>query len=299
MKLYEEDFHPITIEDREIFSRIFSKNPIQHSENTFATLFCWRKYGNYTLCEHKGSLIIKGETENYCSYRFPLGSPDDSTIQATITLAMELENNAPFIILEPWQYDWMVKNRPDLTIKPDRDFFDYVYRTDLLATLPGQDYLSMRKHLNKFRKKCPSTVEVITDTNMDEVMTFLDKWCQQRECDKYTILKHEKEAIREAVDHFDEIGLSGISVNPRGEIGAIAIFEELNPTTAVVHYEKGLPDCDGIYKEVNLQTAFSLRDQYTYINRESDMGIPGLRESKERYHPHHMVKLYYLDRAKK
>jgi len=295
MKLYEDDFHPITLEDKKIFDRTYQLNPIKHSENTFATLYCWRKYGHYSICEHDKSLIIKGETENYRSYRFPLGPVNYDIIQATINLALDLGENAPLIILEPWQYEWMKQNRPDLTLKPDRDFFDYVYRTDVLSSLPGQNYLTIRKHLNKFRKKCPSTIEHISDSNMDDVLEFLIKWCQHRECDKYTILKHEKEAIREAVSNFHEIGLSGITVNPKGVIGAISIFEELNPTTAVVHYEKALPDCEGIYKEINLQTALYLQNKYHYINRESDMGIPGLRESKERYHPDHMVKLYYLD----
>jgi hypothetical protein len=299
MKLYEEDFHPIEIEDKVIFDRIFKKYPIQHSENTFGTLYCWRSYGNYSICEHEDSLIINGETENYRSYRFPLGSLNHEVFEATIKLAEDLHDDAPLLILEPWQLSWVEKNRPDLIFKQDRDFFDYVYRSDILATLPGQDFLTVRKHLNRFRKKCPSTIEQISEANMDDVLEFLIRWCAQRECDKYTILKHEKEAIHEAINHFSELNFSGITVNPRGEIGAIAIFEELNPETAVVHYEKGLPDCEGIYKEVNFQTALHLQDRYKYINRESDMGIPGLREAKERYHPDHMVKLYYLEKTLK
>ncbi len=298
MKIHEEDFHPIELEDKKIFDRIYHDCPIEHSENTFGTLFCWRSYGHYKICEHEGCLIIKGETESYHSYRFPIGPLKPDVFHATVKLARDLGEEAPLLILEPWQFSWMKENYPDLVLKPDRDFFDYVYKSDILSSLPGQEFLSVRKQLNKFRRKCPSTVSLITESNMDAVLEFLVKWCQQRECDKYTILKHEKEAIKEAVQYFDELGFSGITVNTKGEIGGIAIFEELNPTTAVVHYEKALPDCEGIYKEVNIQTALHLKDRFLYINRESDMGIPGLRESKERYHPDHQVKLYYLENSK-
>lgn len=297
MKLHEDDFHPIEIDDKKIFDRIYQNCPIEHSENSFGTLFCWRSYGHYSICEQDGCLIIKGETEDYRSYRFPIGPVNPDVFHATIKLAQELHEEAPLLILEPWQYTWMREHYPDLILKQDRNFFDYVYKTDILSTLPGQEFLSVRKQLNKFRRKCPSTVEMITESNMDEVLEFLIKWCQQRECDKYTILKHEKDAIREAIANFSELGFSGITVNPRGEIGGIAIFEELNPQTAVVHYEKALPDCEGIYKEINMQTALHLKDRYRYINRESDMGILGLREAKERYHPDHFVKLYYLENS--
>ena len=295
MIIHEDDFHPICLDDKEIFDRIYNKYPIEHSENTFATLFCWRGYGNYSICEQDGCLIIRGDTESYRSYRMPIGPTNEDLINATIDLALSTGEEAPLLILEPGQYSWIRENRPDLTIRKDRDFSDYVYQTETLATLPGRDYLMIRKQLNRFRRKCPSIIEPISKENMNEVLEFLIKWCQLRECDKYTILKHEKEAIREAVKHFEELGLSGIIVKPHGEPGGIAIFEELNPTTAVVHYEKGLPDCEGMYKEINVQTALLLQDKFTYINRESDMGIPGLRESKERYHPDHMVTLYYVD----
>lgn len=53
----------------------------------------------------------------------------------------------------------------------------------------------------------------------------------------------------------------------------------------MVHFEKGLPDCEGIYKAINAETAFAAKEKYRYINRESDMGVPGLREAKMRYHP--------------
>ena len=35
---------------------------------------------------------------------------------------------------------------------------------------------------------------------------------------------------------------------------------------------------------------------FTYINRESDLGVAGLREAKLRYHPDHMVEVYSLKR---
>ena len=63
---------------------------------------------------------------------------------------------------------------------------------------------------------------------------------------------------------------------------------------AVVHYEKGSPDYDGIYKAINQETAKILQKNFIFINRESDMNIPGLRKAKMSYHPHHMVEVFNL-----
>ena len=83
---------------------------------------------------------------------------------------------------------------------------------------------------------------------------------------------------------------------PQGAIETIAVFEGMNPGTALVHYEKGSPDYDGIYKAINQETAKLLQPNFKFINRESDMGIPGLRKAKLSYKPHHMVEVFHVDR---
>ena len=60
------------------------------------------------------------------------------------------------------------------------------------------------------------------------------------------------------------------------------------------HFEKGLSNYPGIYKIINKETARELRGKVTWINRESDMDVPGLREAKLRYHPEYFVKAYYI-----
>ena len=35
---------------------------------------------------------------------------------------------------------------------------------------------------------------------------------------------------------------------------------------------------------------------FKFINREEDMGIPGLRQAKMSYRPHHMVEVYHVNK---
>lgn len=85
-------------------------------------------------------------------------------------------------------------------------------------------------------------------------------------------------------------------IRVNSQVGAISLFERLNANTALVHFEKGLSEYEEIYKAISTEMAAVLAGEVEYINRESDLGVPGLREAKMRYHPHHMVEVYSLKR---
>ena len=125
---------------------------------------------------------------------------------------------------------------------------------------------------------------------------FLIEWCEWKGCEGDLVLAHEKEAVFFAIDHFNELPLAGMVIRVFSKVGAIALYEPMTNDTALVHFEKGLPDCEGIYKAINNETALRLAKKFTYINRESDLGVAGLREAKLRYHPHHMVEVFSMKR---
>ena len=210
--------------------------------------------------------------------------------------AAKSQEEHPLVILDPDSKDWIASLYPDLTFEADRRYFDYVYLARDLAELPGRRYQTIRHQLNKFQKTCQPAVEAIGEQNMDEIWDFLDLWCDWKDCDSDPVLSSEKEAMRRALDFRQELSLSGIAIRAEGKIGAISLFEELNQDTALVHFEKGLSDCKGIYRAINAEAARILARDYTYINRESDMGVEGIREAKMRYHPHHMVQVHLLKR---
>ena len=206
------------------------------------------------------------------------------------------DDNKPLIFIDPDTAKWMKEIDPDLLLVPDLNHFEYVYRALDLAELPGKKYLKIRSQINKFRKNYRHTVEPITPGNREEVMEFLIKWCECKRCEDNFVLAHEIEAVFYAIEHFTELPLRGLLIRVDSQVGAISLFERLNADTALIHFEKGLPDYEGIYKAINAETAAVLASEVEYINRESDLGVSGLREAKLRYHPHHMVEVYSLKR---
>ena len=259
-------------------------------------MVCWDSYAHYRFAHVRDSIIISSTIDGRTKFRPPIGPHNPELLEDLIALCLQAGDDAPLVLVDAEARAQIEQHYPDLTLYPDRNYFEYVYRSADLAMLPGKQYQNIRRHLNRFRKNCNPIVEAIVDDNLGQVEEFLREWCEWKNCDGEPFLAYEKEALLCAIAHLQELGLSGLLIRVLGRVGAISLFEPLNPTTLVVHFEKGLPDCEGIYKAINAETAERVKDHFPFINRESDMGVPGLREAKLRYHPHHMVEVFYATR---
>jgi hypothetical protein len=290
------DFKPVTLSDRDFFVRHYQSYPQVHSDNTFTNMVCWNDYAHYRYAHLKGSVVLSSTISGMTRFRPPIGPRDPELLEQVLRFALTSEDDFPVVILGAETKEWMAGLYPNLQFHAERKYCDYVYLAMDLSELPGKKYLTIRHQLNKFQKTCSPQMEMIGENNIDEIREFMDLWCDWKDCDSDPVLASEKNAIHFALEHYEALQLSGIAIRPQGKIGAISLFEGLNQDTALVHFEKGLSDCKGIYRSINAETARILARNYTYINRESDMGVEGIREAKMRYHPHHMVEVYLLKR---
>jgi len=116
-----------------------------------------------------------------------------------------------------------------------------------------------------------------------------ENWCNSRDCGRNPGLCNEANAIAETFAHFNDFGLLGGAIRVNGTIQAYAIAEELFPGMAVWHFEKAMADIQGLGQLINQWFSKFELSGFDYVNREQDLGIPGIRQAKESYYPHHMV----------
>ena len=293
--LSPDDFMPVTLADRDFFTRHYELYPQTHSDNTFTNMVCWNHYAHYTYAYVEKNIIIASTIGSVTRFRPPIGPHNPALLRSLIRFASDVSDNEPLMLIDPDIARWIQQTCPGINLVPDRNDFEYVYRAADLAELPGKNYRTIRRQVNKFKRNCATTVESVSRDNWEEVKRFLIEWCEWKGCeDGDPVLAHEKDAVFFAIDHFNELPLRGLAIRVVGTVGAISLYERLNSDTALIHFEKGLPDCEGIYKAINNEVAAHLAQHFTYINRESDLGVTGLREAKMRYHPHHMVEVYSL-----
>lgn len=297
MRLSADDFRPVTLDDRSFFAGHYRRFPQAHSDNLFSTMVCWNIYADYRYFCEDGTVLLSSTIDGQTSFRYPIGPSASSILPDLLRLARDEGGSAPLFFFDRASVLEFSRRYPRIPVYEDRDFFDYMYSTGELATLPGREYLNIRKQINRFRRECNHSTEPMTGALTGEALEFLRQWCEWRHCEEQPLLNYEKDATIFAVEHFDEIGLDGLILRVDGGITGLSIFTRQNPETAIVHFEKALPDCPGAYKMINQETARLLAPRYPCLNRESDLGIPGLRKAKLRYHPHHFARVWYICRS--
>jgi hypothetical protein len=185
-------------------------------------------------------------------------------------------------------------------IREQTAFKDYVYLTRDLARLEGNKYSKKRNLINQFKREFEVgkfvKTEPITKDASNECIEFLNKWCEERDCGQETQeeLYCEKQAAINSLENIELLGVNGLLLRIDGEVSAFGMGSRLTSDMGVFHFEKAFAKIKGLYQYFDNLCARKLFNGYTYINKESDMDLPGLAKAKKSYYPSMMVKSYRL-----
>lgn len=181
-----------------------------------------------------------------------------------------------------------------IDVEPIPDAYDYCYNTEDLAHLSGNRYHKKKNHLNQFIKKHDGRYHFapITADNASDALTAAANWCKTNGCKGDFDLCFEFRGIADLLarwNHFSALGLEGVVVYVDNKPVALTLAEPWVNATLLVHIEKGDTQFPGIYAAVNNALAKQALGRFKYLNREQDMGIEGIRKSKQSYLPSHLV----------
>ncbi len=286
-------FKDIELSDREAITGITMKSPRRNCDLSFSNLCSWRFLYDTQYAIKDGFLFFKFWANGELAYMMPVGS---GNLKAAIVELIQDSNREgkPFRMLGVCQ-----NMRGDLEeILPNKfafvtsnDYADYLYLREDLMTLKGKKFQSKRNHVNKFKRLYPDyEYAEITPDNIDECLKLEEEWCKVNDCHKFEGTGNERRALTYALKNFNEIGLTGGLIRVNGKIVAFTFGMPINEDTFGTHVEKADTTIEGAYNIINQEFAKHIPSQYTYINREEDLGIPGLRKAKQSYNPTILLK---------
>lgn len=284
-------FHAVTFEDRPLVESYYTVNPYLSCDYTFSNLIGWYHVYRTEIAEHKGYLLIRfwNEENQRHAYLMPIGS-DPARLREVLEdmerdqAALE-EKNLTIMGATPEAVKTLESIEPaQMTELANRDYSDYIYLREKLATLSGKKLQSKRNHCNRFERTYPDwTYEEITPESLKECMAVEEEW--YRETDTTDGMSDERAMIKYALTHMEEIGLVGGLLRVEGKVIAFTLGMPQSAHCYDINIEKASLEYDGAFTMINREYARRIPEQYTYVNREEDLGLEGLRKAKLSYKP--------------
>lgn len=289
------DFKPIELSDRPSISEILGRYRPQTSELTFTNLFIWRNYFGWEWSLLDGRLVIIATPETGDGFALPpIGdAPRIDVTRAVLDyLGRRRHVDAPAVQRADRRLADELAGADGFIVEETRDHFDYIYKAQDLIELAGRKYHAKRNYINRFRAEYEFTYGPLADAHVDACHALADEWCRARNCCDDLGLLGEHNAVREALTHHAQLGLSGGVIMIDAKVRAFTLGEALNDDTAVIHVEKADPEIRGLYAMINREFCEHALSGFAYVNREQDLGDEGLRKAKESYFPDRMEEKY-------
>ena len=291
------DFVRLSPDLRDQYNALLFSCPERGCEYSFANLYLW---GHQKVALTRDTAAFFSHFHGHSVYPYPIGTGDKAPlIEAIIQDARD--RGIPCRItsitnVDKAELEALFPGR--FLFCPNRNSFDYVYALQDLADLRGRKFQSKRNHFNRFCADHPDHQAVpITCDLIPRAREFVESWyARRREEDPQGDYFLESLAMSRTFSHWQAIAMEGIAIVDGGAILAMTMGSRLSEITFDIHFEKARENVPGAYNAVNCHFARYLRLKYpdvSYLNREDDMGLEGLRTAKLSYRPHHMVEKYW------
>lgn len=175
------------------------------------------------------------------------------------------------------------------------NYADYIYLAEKLATYSGKKLHAKRNHCNRFEAEHDWQFLPLTRELIPACMDMLDQWNEENAERLENSIRHERNALNRAFAAYEALGLEGGVLMSGGKVLGFTMGQLASPDCFDVHFEKAYPDIQGAYPMVCRELAKMLLERYPdlkYINREDDLGIESLRQSKLSYRPEFLLRKF-------
>ncbi|WP_104722086.1 DUF2156 domain-containing protein [Helicobacter mesocricetorum] len=283
-------YKPISIEDKAIIEDFLKSQNTLVSDLTFSNLYLWHYSREISYCIYNDCLVIQTQYPNqkpFIFYPIHKNQHKESKKQTTLAVMESYKTQGlEFSIhslsqIDKEELESLLPHTFDYIYREDRS--DYIYSIPELIALKGKKYHKKKTHLNRFLERYDFSYESLDSSNCQELIKTYEEWFADNTSNEG--LKNEYIGIIECLKAFSLLSFKGGIIRVNGKIIAFSFGEPLNEDTIVIHIEKADIQYQGAYQVINREFLAREWQSYTYVNREEDLGIEGLRKAKQSYQP--------------
>ena len=283
-------FHPLTLSDREAMQAVTLPSGRRNCNYTFANLVGWKFWFSTEVCVMDSAVVLRYTFDGQRAYM--VCTSEVLSRELIEALLDDSHGDLTLIGLEDSQVEQL--SGFSISVEPARNQYDYIYRRTDLAALHGRHMDAKRNHIHRFRAEHPDfEYRPLTPEFFDECRRLTEIWQEEKKQhhndngndNKIEIIDAEHRVMETIFSNWDALGMIGGSIFVDGRMVAFTYGAAVTTDTFDVCVEKADRHVEGAFAIINQQFAEHLPEQYIYLNREEDMGIPGLRQAKLSYHP--------------
>ena len=304
-------FKTIGFEDLDVIHDYLRWEDVQGCEWSAINLLTWNQYGlEYAIVE--GYLVLRFLYDGQFTHTMPLPPVPEGVDHPRLAnvgesclerVARALRDdcfalNQPFSItnLNQRDIDFLERRFPGEFefSEPLTERYDYICLREHIIALEGKEMRPKRQHLYQFPRFYPDhEYRKLEPSMFPQCLQLLQQWSDNAEA-----LGHiqgndskvmERESISHVFNHWEQFGAIGGALYVNGKMAAFTYGVPINGNTFDLCVEKADIAYKGVYTVVRHEFMQQIPEQYTYINLEEDMGLPGLRRAKSSYHPAYQI----------
>lgn len=245
-------------------------------------LFAWKDTYSTEITKINEFFVGRIIVDDKWLYLYPCGKGD---VKAVIDSLAEYHNahyDYPLLFMCNRVQSEYLGEDFDKELRPG--FADYMYNALDLIELKGSKYHKKRNLIAQFNKKYSWRLVPLCDDNLEDGKELMKRWHLQTGADSYN---EELLVLEQAVKYSEEFNAFGSILYVEDVPVALAIGTFPGNDTLDVHIEKADTSYTGVYAKIMnefAKYAYGIK-QFSYINREEDMGIENLKKAKLSLYP--------------
>jgi len=290
-------FKGIEISDKKEVEKFISKFP-PYSDFNFVSMWSWDTKGEMRISQLNGNLVVR--FTDYINGKPFFSFFGDNKVKETIHTLIEYskENfNKKSLSLVPAHVLEYLNQEHEFSLEHDVNSFDYVYEVSHLANMHNWAQHASGKNVRSFSKNFPNYRvghHSLGELNKEDYLNLFKKWAHNRQvADSAT--ENEYVALnRIFTGDFKDLKVVSLYLDDR--LIGFTIYEIVSNDYAISHFAKSdKSEHKAVSDLLNWEEAKILNEKgIKYFNWEQDLGIIGLRKSKEKYNPSYLLKKFVV-----
>lgn len=286
------NFKSVELGDRAAFGRYVSGTGSAY--DSFLYWYAWSVGGRILWAEDDWAVYIKSTSWSARDeYLSPFLKDRSSSMAVPLSRVREYLEPGQGLAVDDLGRALIERDCPGLMeFESQRNLSEYVYRTADLISLDGHAYRGKRNRIRRFLKLFPNVEFHIYDSSWYDACMEIDMaWDEAKKPDAgesdtgRTMRQIEKQALQRALSACGEIGAKGCVITDQGRPAGFSLGIRASENMACIHFEKCHPDYREMYAWLSHEFLSRCWSDVEYVNREEDLGDPGLRKAKMSYIP--------------